>query len=106
MHQVNQNNMILSNPFQLERKQKWQTCSYKMIQEEKRGSKPLPSSSHISSVDLNNLRCIPLYSVASQIPLGPTANAASASGRVGESYTVQIRFSPRPFRSRKRVVDA
>lgn len=46
------------------------------------------------------------YSVASHTPCGPTANCASASGKVGLSKTVQIRFSPRPFRKRRRVVDA
>jgi hypothetical protein len=55
---------------------------------------------------LETLQEILIYSVASQTPCGPRANCASASGKVGLSNTVQIRFSPRPLRKRRRVVEA
>lgn len=34
------------------------------------------------------------------------AKVASASGRLGESYTLQMRSSPEPLRSLRRVVEA
>jgi hypothetical protein len=46
------------------------------------------------------------YSVQSQTPAAESAKEASASGKEGLSNTVMMRFSPRPLRRRKRVVEA
>jgi len=65
----------------------------------------LVDKAQIQATEYNNTR-VCAYSEASAMPAAETAKVASASGRDGESNTVQMRFSPRPLRRRKRVVDA
>ncbi|KAI8890417.1 hypothetical protein K501DRAFT_168612 [Backusella circina FSU 941] len=47
-----------------------------------------------------------LYSTASEIPSSMIENVHSDSGKHGESYILQIRFSPLPLRRYNRVHEA